>query len=407
MKRVVVTGMGAVTAAGVGCAKLWDKVSRGETLIGPSRTVPCVVAEFSEFEAAEFLEKKIITTTDRFAQFALVAAGEALSSAGPALNTVEADHAAVIIGSAYGGLQTMESAYAKVYGDGASHLHPSVIPKSMMHAAASQISMVYGIRGPSYAMSSACASSAHALGHAFRSIRSGEINQALVGGVDCAISAANLKAWQALRVLAPDSCRPFSSGRRGLVIGEGAGILLLEDLETARCRGANIVCELAGYGAASDANDITAVNVGGMSRAMRQAMADAGTMPRHVSYVNAHGTGTLMNDAAESQAIRNCFSEVAKLPLVSSSKAVVGHTLGAAGAIEAIVTCMAISARIVPPTGNFLADDPKCGIDCVPHGPLEVAIPVALSNSFAFGGTNVSLLFRNLDVARQTTSAIA
>jgi len=404
---VVVTGIGAVTAAGAGCAALWDKVSRGDSLIGPSDTVPGVVAEFSGFEAAAFLEKKIFSTTDRFAQFALIAAREALASAGPPLSAAEADNAAVIIGSAYGGLLTMEGAYARIYADGVSHLHPGVIPKSMMHAAASQISMAYGIRGPSYAMSSACASSAHALGHAFRSIRSGDFNQALVGGVDCAISPANLRAWQSLRVLAPDSCRPFSIGRRGLVIGEGAGVLLLEDFETAHRRGAAIVCELAGYGATSDANNITAVDVRGMARAMQQAMADAGTIPREVAYVNAHGTGTLMNDAAESQAILESFSMAPALPLVSSSKAVVGHTLGAAGAIEAIVTCMAIAARTVPPTANFLGDDPKCGIDCVPNRSLDRSISVALSNSFAFGGTNVSLLFRDFDAAGQGSPAIA
>jgi nodulation protein E len=264
----------------------------------------------------------------------------------------------------------------------------------MTNAGASRVSFEYGITGPVYAVSTACSSANHAIGQAFRMVRSGEVDVALTGGSEAPLSMGFLKAWEAMRVVAPDTCRPFSRDRRGLILGEGAAVLVLEPFDHARARGATILGEIAGFGMSSDAHHITQPSALGAARAIRAALLDAAISPEAVGYVNAHGTGTLANDATETEAIHSVFGEHARKLLVSSTKSMHGHALGAAGALEAAATLGALRCGLIPPTANFTAADPACDLDVVPNTPRPAQIEWALSNSFAFGGLNAVVLFR-------------
>ena len=287
-----------------------------------------------------------------------------------------------------------DSSYKALYGENAKRLHPMTVPRIMPNAPASHISMEFGLRGPCFATASACASSSHAIGLAFQMIRSGMMDLAVTGGSDASIVVGFMKAWDALRVLSPDGCRPFSKDRGGLVIGEGAAILVLEEWDRARARGAEIHGEIVGFGMSADAGELTAPDADGAARAMQAALDDAGLSPAAVEYVNAHGTGTRLNDKTEVLALRKVFgTHLDRLP-VSSTKSMHGHCLNAGGAVEAAITCLALRHGVLPPTIGFREPDPDCAVDCVPNASRAASIEVAMSNSFAFGGINAVLLMR-------------
>ncbi|WP_199084472.1 beta-ketoacyl-[acyl-carrier-protein] synthase family protein [Bosea sp. ASV33] len=400
MRRIAVTGLGAVSPAGLTMAATWQRVLAGESAIGPlvlprTDSPPCpIAAQVQDFDANAHFTPKQLGALDRIAQFAVVAAREAVADAGFERGDPALAQADVIIGVGVGGMNTVDDSFHRIYAEQARGVHPLTVPKLMANASASQISMDLGLHGNTFAVASACASGTHALGLAFRSILHGDCDVALAGGAEACITHGTLVAWNALRILSRDTCRPFSRNRSGLVLGEGSAILVLEEWERAVARGARIYAELVGFAANADAGDLTSPDQHGAEMAMQRAMASAGIAPEDVDYVNAHGTGTLMNDAIESRAIRAVFP-AASLPLVSSTKGVLGHSLGAAGAFEALVTTLSLHHQIVPPTANCTEPDEECGLDVVPGGPRPVSVRHALSNSFAFGGLNAVLAFRH------------
>ncbi len=289
------------------------------------------------------------------------------------------------------GQETFDSAYLTFYGEGSNRVPPLTVPRIMPSGGASHVSMEFGLRGPSFATASACASAAHAIGQAFQMVRAGMLDLAITGGGDASIVVGFVKGWEALRVLSPDVCRPFSKDRAGLVLGEGAGMLVLEPWERARARGARIHAELVGCGMSADAADLTAPDAGGAAAAMLAALDDAGLAPGAVDYINAHGTGTRLNDRTEVAAIARVFGVHAGRLAVSSSKSMLGHCMSACGAVELVLTVLALRDGVLPPTIGFRERDPECDIDCVPNNARPEAVEVALSNSFAFGGLNAVL----------------
>ena len=324
----------------------------------------------------------------------MIAAREAVRDSGISLSPALRDHAAVVTGSCVGGQCTQDEGFVALYKNGSPRVHPLTIPRTMSNAGASSVALEFGITGPTYNLSTACSSSNHALGLALQMVRSGQAELALAGGCEAPFSMGFLKAWEAMRVIAPDTCRPFSKDRRGMVLGEGAAMLMLEPLEAARARGARIYAELAGFGMSSDAHHITQPSVEGPAKAMRAALADASLRPEEIGYINAHGTGTPANDPTETRAIRAVFGDHAGRLPVSSTKSMHGHALGAAGALEAVATALALSEGVLPPTANFTTADPECDLDVIPNQARAVVVGAALSNSFAFGGLNAVLAFR-------------
>jgi len=396
-RRVAITGIGAITALGHTAAALWNGVQSGACGIRPIANIPTErlavshAAEVIGFDPATHFDSRRLTTIDRTSQLALVAAREAM--AGRSLAELEPARAGVILGAAIG-QETFDSSYKSLYGENAKRLHPMTVPRIMPNAPASHVSMEFGARGPCFATASACASSTHAIGLAFQMIRSGMMDLALTGGSDASIVVGFMKAWDALRVLSPDACRPFSADRNGLVIGEGAAILVLEEWHHAKMRGADIHAELIGFGMTADAGELTAPDANGAARAMQAALSDAAVTADEVDYVNAHGTGTRLNDKTEVAALRHVFGPHLDAMPVSSSKSMHGHCLNAGGAIEAAITALALRQGILPPTIGFRAPDPDCAIDCVPNEARHAPIQIAMSNSFAFGGLNAVLLLR-------------
>jgi nodulation protein E len=396
VSRVVITGLGAVCALGQQVASMWDAVSLGQSGIGPISNINTdrlsvkIAAEVKDFDPLRHFEQRRLPMLDRAAQFALVAAREAIADAGIKLANC-ASRAGVILG-ATGGWSAVDESYEKFYGQEASRLHPLTIPRIMPNAPVSHISIEFGVRGPAFTVSSACASANHAIGLGFHLIRSGMLDAVVTGGSDASIVPGYLKGWDALRVLSADTCRPFSRNRSGLVIGEGAGILVLESLASAEKRGAPIYAEMLGFGMNADGKDMTAPDLDSVGRAMSLAIEDSGLSPSDVDYVNAHGTGTLLNDSTEIAALRQTFGN--HQPAVSSTKSMFGHNLAAAGALEMIVTALALKNGLIPPTMNYDEEDPDCVVDCVPGVARHAAVDVAMSNSFAFGGLNAVLLAR-------------
>jgi nodulation protein E len=396
-RRVAITGIGAVTALGHDLASLWSGVTRGASGIRPIANIPTDrliashAAEVVDFDPAAHFEPRRLPMLDRTSQLALVAAREAMARI--EVDRADPSRAGVILGAAIG-QETFDSSYKALYGENAKRLHPMTVPRIMPNAPASHLSMEFGLRGPCFSTASACASSAHAIGLAFLMIRAGMLDMAVSGGSDASIVVGFMKAWDALRVLSPDVCRPFSRDRTGLVIGEGAAILVLEEWEHATRRGATIHAELSGFGMSADAGELTAPSADGAARAMRAALDDAGMAPEHVDYVNAHGTGTRLNDKTEVEALGQVFGEhLHRLP-VSSTKSMVGHCLNAGGAVELAVSALALHRGVLPPTIGFREPDPECAVDCVPNEARRAPIRVAMSNSFAFGGLNAVLLLR-------------
>jgi nodulation protein E len=400
--RVVVTGWGVVSSIGQTAASFWSNLARGTSGIADASIIPTdqlsqkIVAEVKNFDPRRHFDDRQTAMLDRVSQFAVVAAREAVAHAGIFFDDRLSEQTATIIGTGVGGQTTQDENYQRLYRDGAKRLHPLTIPKLMVNAPASQVSMHCGLRGPAFAVASACASATHAIGLAFHLLRCGGVKCAVTGGADACITLGTMKGWEAMRVMAPDTCRPFSRERKGLVIGEGAAVVVLESLEHAQRRSAPILGEIVGFGMSSDANDLTSPDADGMVRAIDSALADARLSPEDIQYVNAHGTGTAANDEVETYAIKRAFGRHAAKLAISSNKSMLGHALGAAGALELVATLMSVRNAIVPPTINYLGPDPTCDLDYVPNEARPLSVNAALSNSFAFGGLNAVLAVRRV-----------
>ncbi len=396
MRRVVVTGIGTVNALARDMPGTFAAFRQGRCGIGPlgfrdaDRLSVRIGAEVRDWRGQDHFGAKDLPLYDRVTQYALVAGAEAVAMAG--LPDGVGPRGGVILGTAAGGIQTWEDSYRAVFAEGKSRVSPLVVPRLMHNAPASHLSIRHGLSGPVLAVSSACASANHAMGLALQQIRSGAADVMLTGGAEAMLCFGGVKAWEGLRVLALDACRPFSLGRKGMVIGDGAGVLVFEAEEHARARGAAVLAEVAGFGMTADAHDIVAPNAEGAARAMRAALADGGMSVAEVGYINAHGTGTLANDRAESAAILNVFGTA--VPPVSSTKAMHGHAIGATGALEAIACIAALTEGFLPPTLGYLAADPDCPLDVVPDRARDARVDAVLSNAFAFGGLNAVLAFR-------------
>jgi len=397
-KKVVITGLGSVSSLGLSTSGLWQSILDGRSGINKLRGYSerdlkvRIGAQVQGFNPEVFFSPSEIPLLDRYAQFALVAAREAVDDSG--MTYAELREGAVVIGTGCGGKETDERTYQALYKQKKHSLHPLTIPRGMPSSAASQISMSCGITGPVFAISSACASANHAVVQAVMLIRSGLVDVAVTGGVDAPFTYGLLKAWEALRVLSPDTCRPFSADRSGLVLGEGAGIIVLESEDHARRRAARIYGELSGCGMSSDAGHITSPSAEGAAQAISKALMDAGLSLEEVDYINAHGTGTELNDTTETRAIRLVFGKRADAIAISSTMSMHGHALGAAGAFELIATILAIKHGIVPATMNFTRPGEGCDLDYVPNQPRVMRVRAALSNSFAFGGLNAVVAVR-------------
>lgn len=409
MRRVVITGMGVFTSTGKNKDCFFQSLVRGQSGIrrisqfDSSSLSIQIAAEISDYDPMDYFPAKRLDMLDKFAQFALIAAREAMESSGITVSEEERPRFGVVMGSGMGGAGSFDAGYLNLYAKKATRLHPFTIPRIMHNAATSHICMEYGAQGPALATATACSSSGHAIAEAYHLIKFGLADIALAGGADAPITYGMMRCWESVRVLASGNgnpvtaCRPFSADREGLVIGEGAGILLLEELDHAVERGATIFGEIAGCGMSSDASHITQPTVDGPARAIRMALAEADVAPEEVDYINAHGTGTRLNDATETMVIKEVFKEHAKKLAISSTKSMHGHTMGATGAIELVATVMALERGVIPPTANYTQPDPECDLDYVPNQAREKPIRVAISNSFAFGGLNAVLLVRRWD----------
>ncbi|HEY6467574.1 MAG TPA: beta-ketoacyl-[acyl-carrier-protein] synthase family protein [Candidatus Acidoferrales bacterium] len=401
-RRVVVTGLGIISPLGLNLEENWKNLSEGRSAIGPIKSIDFTKvamrfqngAEVRGYDPVMHFDGGKEAYIDRFAQFSVVAAREALRDSGLELTPALKEQSAIVCGSAVGGQSAIEAGFEDLWVSDRGRVHPLTIPKTMANAGASHISMDLGLSGPAYTVSTACSSANHAIGQAFRLVRDGEAELAMTGGSEAMFTIGMLKAWEAMRVIAPDTCRPFSKDRRGMILGEGGAMMVLEPFEAAKARGATIYAEICGFGMTSDAHHLTQPAKHGPSRAMKAALREAGLAPEEVGYINAHGTGTPGNDPVETAAIHDVFGDHVKNLAVSSTKSMHGHALGAAGAIEAVATILAMNRGILPPTANFTVADPECDLDYIPNKPRKQQVTAALSNSFAFGGLNAVVAFR-------------
>ncbi|KPJ60631.1 MAG: 3-oxoacyl-ACP synthase [Planctomycetes bacterium DG_23] len=410
-RRAVITGVGAVTSFGVEKEDLWNALVAGKSGIkeitgfDASGFKVRIASEVTDFRPEEYLDKKLARHLDRFAQFALVAAMKAVEDSGIDFSRIDPFRAGVIIGSGIGGLIEIEKQHTRLLTLGASRISPFMIPKLMVNAASGQISIMYGLKGPNTAVATACASGSHAIGDAFKIIQSGDADVIISGGSEAAITPMGVGGFAAMRALscrndAPEKAsRPFDLERDGFVLGEGAGVVVLEEMEMAKKRGAHIYAEMLGFGMSGDGWHITAPDPegAGPSSAMRVALNDARISPQDVKYINAHGTSTPLNDEVETKAIKKVFGPSANGLAVSSTKSMLGHLLGASGGVEMVITALAVEQGVMPPTTNYENPDPKCDLDYVPNTAREERITVAMSNSFGFGGHNASLIIGQLD----------
>jgi nodulation protein E len=400
VRRVVVTGLGAVTPLGLDVPSFWGGLKGGTDGIRPVELVPAdrlnqkVLGEVKGFDPLKHFGERELPILDRVSQFSIVAAKQAIAQSGLTFDGEVSERTATIIGTGVGGQTTIDESFRRLYEDKQPRVYPLTIPKLMPNAPASQVSMNCGLRGPAFGVVSACASGTHAIGLCFQMIRSGAIDCAVSGGVEAAMTLGAIKGWEAMRVMAPDKCRPFSKDRKGMIIAEACAVVVLEAEENARKRGADILAEIAGFGMSADAKDITAPDVNGMVRAMNGALADAKLTPQDIQHINAHGTGTTVNDRTETAALKAAFGGHAGKLAVSSTKSMTGHALGGAGAIEAVATVMSIRDNVAPPTINYLGPDPECDLDYVPNEARDVKMDAAMSNSFAFGGLNAVLVLK-------------
>ena len=402
-RRVVVTGVGVVSSLGQTAGEFWNALTEGRCGIRPLEGFDPATLRFKsgaqvlDFDAEQQFDRKARELLDRFSQFLVVAAREAVKASGLPLEDGQRARTAVVTGSCLGGQSTQDETYRQLYREHRTRVAPLTIPRVMANAGASQVSMEFGIFGPTLTLSTACSSSAHAVGLAYWMVRQGMADAAIAGGSETPFTWPNLKAWEALRVVAPEVCRPFSKDRQGLILGEGGATLVLETLDAALERGAPILAEITGCGMSSDAHHITMPLSDGAARAIQSCLDDAGLQPEEVDYINAHGTGTMANDPMEVRAIRQVFGEHAERLAMSSTKSIHGHALGAAGALESVATVLSLRDGVMPPTLGFTTADPECDLDVVPNEARRTGIRNALSNSFAFGGLNVVLAFRRWD----------
>jgi nodulation protein E len=395
MRRVVITGMGAICALGHDAPSSWQAMREGRAGIGPIVNIPTdllnvkIAAEVRGYDPLAHFDSRRLVLLDRVSQFALIAAREAVRQSGLDFRLDDlGERTACIVGTGIGGENTHNEQSRRFYAENNPRVHPLTIVRLMANAPACQITIEFGLTGPAFAVVSACASANHAMAQAFEMVRSGKVDFAVTGGSEACITLPTVKAWEAVRVTADDTCRPFCRQRRGMVLGEGAGIFVLEEYEHARRRGADILAEFAGAGMSADAGDIVLPSELGAAKALSWALKDAQLTADKVGYINAHGTGTPANDPTESRAIRRVFGAHADQLAVSSTKSMHGHALGAAGAIELIAVVGALRDGVIPPTTNFLDPDPECDLDYVPNAARGKSIHAALSNSFAFGGLN-------------------
>lgn len=393
MREVVATGLGVIAPGASDVPGFWHVLRKGQAISAPPTSMPegrIRVAEVTDRTIMDRLPVKA-AALDRSAQLAVLASGEALAMAEISAENTDLSRVAVIIGNGGAGLTSLDEQFHRLYHDKQSRLHPLSVSKSMSSSSASWVSIAYGLQGPTFVIASACASGTHAIGIGGELIKSGLADVAVVGGAEAPLNRGTLLAWESMRILAPDVCRPFSKGRLGLLPGEGAGILVLESAEHARGRGAAVLARLAGFACSADAADMFNPSEEGMARVMAASLKAGGLAPQDVDYINAHGSGTQANDRAETAAIKAVFG--ASAPPVSASKSVTGHGLGAAGGIEAVATIMALQKAEIPPTANYLDPDPECDLDYVPNVARQARLRAALSNSFGFGGLNASLAF--------------
>jgi 3-oxoacyl-[acyl-carrier-protein] synthase II len=407
-RRVVITGIGLVSPIGIGVEENWSSLIEGRSGAGPITLFDCsafatkFACEVKDFDPTRFMDSRLSKTIDRFIQFAIVAADLAKQDAQLEFGEEEAERVGVFVGAGLGGVRSIESTYSLLMERGPRRVSPYFVPSIIVNLAPGQISIRHNCKGPNLSQVSACSSGAHAIGDAYYSIQRGDSDVMFAGGAEAAISILGVGGFNAARALSkrndePErASRPFDADRDGFVIGEGAGILILEAEDRARRRGARIYAEVAGYGLNADAFHITAPppNGEGAQRCMRMALRSAGVGPEQVSYVNAHGTSTKFNDEIETQALKGVFADHASQLAVSSTKSMTGHLLGAAGGVETAYTALAVAKGAVPPTINYETPDPACDLDYVPNEPREQRIDVALSNSFGFGGTNACLILK-------------
>jgi 3-oxoacyl-[acyl-carrier-protein] synthase II len=407
-RRVVVTGVGLLTPLGIGTEASWEAIRAGKSGIGPitqfdAAAFSCRIAgEVKDFDPARYIEKKEIKKMGRFIQFAIAAADCALGNSGLKVTPETAESVGVYIGSGIGGFEVIEREHQVLLEHGPRRISPFFIPATIINLASGYVSIRSGAKGPNSATATACTTSAHCIGDSFRLIQRGDADAMICGGTEACITPMGIGGFAAMRALSTRNdepqraSRPWDRDRDGFVVGEGSGILILEELEFARSRGARILAEVAGYGMSADAFHVTAPpsDGDGAYRVMRNSMRDAGIEPRQVDYINAHGTSTDVGDRAETAAIKRAFGEHAYKLAVSSTKSMTGHLLGGAGGLEAGITVLAIRDQIAPPTINHENPDPECDLDFVPNQARPMKIDYALSNSFGFGGTNGSLIFR-------------
>ncbi len=404
-RRVAITGIGVVSCLGAGAAATLDALRNARSGIRRIESIDaaelhCRIGGEVPSEAHEGLHRG----HDRFTRFALIAAEEAAAQAHYAAIGIDPERRGCLVGTGLGGCETLDAGYKRIYRDGATRVAPATIPSSMYNAAASAISTKYGAKGLAYAVVSACASSAHAIGLAAQAIRSGQADAMFAGGADAPLTYGIIRAWESMRVLASDddpgkACRPFSADRKGLVLAEGSAVFVLESFENAHRRGQPIVGEILGFGATSDAGHITDPAADGAARAMRMALSDGSIDPRDVGYINAHGTATRANDATETRAIKEAFGDHARRIPVSSTKSMHGHAMGASGAIEIAGSLIALNAGVIPPTINLDSPDPECDLDYVPNVARSGRAGVFLSNSFGFGGMNAVVAVRTAETS--------
>ena len=407
-RRVVVTGIGLVSSVGIGTGANWDALLAGRSGIGrisrfdPSQFAAQIAGEVRDFDPQQFVEKKDVKKMDIFIQYAIAASQFAMDDSGLVVTPANADRIGVFIASGIGGFSTIEREHRALLEGGPRKISPFFIPSAIINLASGQVSIRFGAKGPNSATCTACSASAHAIGDAFEIIKRGDADAMIAGGSEAAITPMGVGGFGAMRALStrnddPErASRPFDRDRDGFIIGEGSGVVIIEELEMARARGARIYAELVGSGMSADAFHITAPSEDGEGavRVMRQCLKSAGVGPEAVNYINAHGTSTPYNDKLETLAIKKCFGAHATSLAISSTKSMTGHLLGAAGGLEAGITALAVHTQQVPPTINLDNPDPECDLDYVPHTARKLPIEYALSNSFGFGGTNAALLLK-------------
>lgn len=396
INRVVITGIGVVSGYGLSKDAFWTGISQGQSAVKTLTFGDELKMKFGytleDYDPQDYFNSKELHLLDRFSQLAVLAAKEALADSG--IEPESFNNIAAIIGSGNGGKHTDEEGYYKLYKLGNLRVHPFMIPKGMHSAVASNVSKYLQLNGPTFSVSSACSSGAHAIIQGMMMVQAGVVEQAVVGGSDAPFSFGILKAWDALRVVSNDKCRPFSKDRSGMILGEGAGVFTIETLDSALARGANIYAEIAGYGMSSDAGHITDPDTNGIQKAISRALDSANVVPADIDYINAHGTGTIVNDRTESQAIHSVFGKNARSPLVSSTKAMHGHALGASSALEIAATALAMKDSLIPPTINYNEKDEDCDLQYVTDTAQRKDIKIAMSNSFAFGGLNSVIVLK-------------